>query len=198
MARRSRKRNYYKKGYGYKRYKQVASRNYFKVKAEYYDEVAFPQNSGQPVFSSTVLDEAYLVKNVLTLKRIMEKYTYVTTLAGLFSYWKLLSVAVELIPLDEDSQVVDPVQIFMGFRMGKSTVMTLSEIKAVNQNMMLDPRNRQRRYWRTYGNYGDWTQTDTYFEGGLSVASGRNSILTDQRRWTIKVSLYLLYKYSKA
>lgn len=67
-----------------------------------------------------------------------------------------------------------------------------------NQNLLLDPRNRQRKFFRTLGNFGDWTNTANAIDGAISIESSANGNKITQHSWTIKVSMYLLYKFSKA
>ena len=47
-----RARKNFRRNYGYKRYRQIVSRNYFKVKAEYYDTIHFPTSEGIAIFKS--------------------------------------------------------------------------------------------------------------------------------------------------
>lgn len=198
----ARKKKYTKKSYSYRRYKQVASRNYFKVKAEYYDAILFPDNApGKPLFANRVNDQnaTVLTKGTNTINQMLTGYTYSVTLAGLFSFYKITGIALEIIPkYDNGNIVTDQVDIYLGYRVGNTTHMNLSEIKAVNQNLLLDPRNRQRKYFRTLGNFGDWTNTANAIDGAISIDSSANGQNHHQHSWTIKVSMYLLYKFSKA
>lgn len=197
----ARKKKYTKRTYTYRRYKQIASRNYFKVKAEYYDAIWFPDNGGKPLFANRINDEGATVasKGTNTLNQMLTGYTYSVTLAGLFSFYKITGIALEIIPkYDNGNVVTDQVDIYLGYRVGNATHMTLSEIKAVNQNLLLDPRNRQRKFFRTLGNFGDWTNTANAIDGAISIESSANGNKTTQHSWTIKVSMYLLYKFSKA
>ena len=198
----ARKKKYTKRTYTYRRYKQIASRNYFKVKAEYYDTIWFPDNGpGKPLFSNRVGDEGATVasKGTNTINQMLTGYTYSVTLAGLFSFYKITGITLELIPKYNNGDVVsDQVDVYLGYRVGNATHMTLSEIKAVNQNLLLDPRNRQRKYFKTLGNFGDWTNTSNAIDGGISIDSAANGEKNTQHAWTIKVSMYLLYKFSKA
>lgn len=198
----ARKRKYTKRTYTYRRYKQIASRNYFKVKAEYYDVIFFPANeAGKPLFANRVNDEGATVasKATNTLNQMLTGYTYSVTLAGLFSFYKITGITLEIIPKYNNGDVVlDQSDVYLGYRVGNATHMTLSEIKAVNQNLLLDPRNRQRKYFRTLGNFGDWTNTANAIDGAISIDSTSNGERNSQHSWTIKVSMYLLYKFSKA
>lgn len=197
----ARKRKYTKKTYTTRRYKQVISRNYFKVKAEYYDSIQFPLNGGKPQFVNRIPDQnanaATMGTN--TLSKILQGYSYTQVLAGLFSFYKIQGIAIELIPKYNSSlQVADQVDVYLGYRVGNDDHMTLQEIKAVNQNLLLDPRNRQRKYFRTLGDYGSWVNTSNAIGGGISIDAPYDGSRNTQHSWTIKVSLYLIYKFSKA
>ena len=197
----ARKRKYTKKTYTTKRYKQVISRNYFKVKAEYYDTIQFPLNGGKPQFVNRIADQnanaATMGTN--TLSKILQGYSYTQVLAGLFSFYKITGIALEIIPkYNNRDQVTDQVDVYLGYRVGNDDHMTLSEIKAVNQNLLLDPRNRQRKYFRTLGDYGNWVNTSNAIGGGISIESVSDGTKNTQHSWTVKVSLYLTYKFSKA
>ena len=200
MARGRTKRNYKRNYNGFKRYRQVASRNYFKVKAEFYDVVRFPTGTaGQLVFASRSGQELPANRSVIPIASIYTNYTYSNILSGLFSYYKLLSVAVELVPKYNNGDVVaDQEQCFLGFRMGNNGALTMSELKALNQSILLDARNRQRRYWRVYNTSGDWINTNDALLGGFTVQASANALKDAQHAWDIKFSIYLLYKYSKA
>lgn len=197
----ARKRKYTKKTYTYRRYKQIISRNYFRVKAEYYDVIQFPTDGGKPQFVNRILDQnanaATMGTN--TLSKMLQGYSYAQILSGLFSFYKITGIAFEIIPKDNNfDQIIDQIDVFLGYRVGNDDHMTLSEIKAVNQNLLLDPRNRQRKYFRTLGDYGSWVNTSNAIGGGISIESALTGDRKSQHSWTIKVSLYLLYKFSKA
>lgn len=189
----------FRRSYGYKRYRQITSRNYFKVKAEFYDILKFPASNNIIIFGSRSGQEIPGNRSLLPISSIYTGYTYSNVLSGLFSYYKLLSVSVELIPkYNNAGQVDDQLQAFLGFRMGNGAAITLSEMKALNQSLLLDARNRQRRYWRVYNASGDWVNTNDALTGGFSVQSSGTSTTSNQHQWDIKIALYLLYKYSKA
>lgn len=196
---RPRARKNFRRSYGYRRYRQITSRNYFKVKAEFYDILKFPTSNNIIIFGSRSGQEIPGNRSLLPISSIYTGYTYSNVLSGLFSYYKLLSVSVELIPkYNNAGQVDDQLQAFLGFRMGNGAAITLSEMKALNQSLLLDARNRQRRYWRVYNASGDWVNTNDALTGGFSVQSSGTSTTSNQHQWDIKIALYLLYKYSKA
>lgn len=195
------KKRTYKRNYnnGYKRYRQVASRNYFKVKAEFYDFIQYPDENGKPIFYSKRGADVMGNRAVLTVDDMLSSYTYTNILQGLFSYYKVLGLAVEVIPKYNNGDVVtEQRQTFIGFRAASNEAMTMSELKAINQSFLLDPRNRQRRYWRVFNTGGDWQGTGQVISGGITVQSPEVGNKNTQHIWDIKVSIYLLYKYSKA
>ena len=195
------KKNYYKK---YPYYKQVvASRNYFKVKAEAYDYIEFEAQNGIITFRSQQGEQVALNRGVLTIGNVMDGYAYSVTLAGLFSYYKIIGIAIELMPEASNTngakQITDERAIYLGFRSGSNNVATINEVRAFNQSLLLDSVNRQRRYWKTFGMYGDWTVSNQPVLGAFIVKNqGDNSSNNVQPSWKIKISLYLLYKLSKA
>lgn len=194
---RTKQRRYYRRYF--RRYKQVASRNYLKVKAEYYDRIRFPNNNGKVIFNSKAEDGTVANRSVLTTANIFTGYSYSQILSGLFSYYKILSVAVELIPkYNNVDQVADGSTVFLGFKLGSNSALSMQEIKALNQNLVLDPRTRQRRYWRVYNTQGAWSVTDSIINGCFTVDSENNGEKDNQHQWDFKVTLYLIYKYSKA
>ena len=198
MAKPRARRNF-RRNYGYKRYRQVASRNYFKVKAEFYDVIKFPSSNGIAIFASRSGQQIPGNRSILPIPTVYTGYTYANVLSGLFSYYKVLSVAVELIPkYNPANQVDDALQTFIGFRMGNGEALTLSEMKALNQSLLLDARNRQRRYWRVFDTSGEWVNTNDALTGAFSLQSSDTSTTSNQHQWDLKISLYLLYKYSKA
>lgn len=194
------KKSYYKK---YPYYKPVASRNYFKVKAEAYDYIEFEGNNGIVTWRSQQGEQVQLNRGVLTIGNIMDAYAYSVTLAGLFSYYKIIGIAVELMPEASNTngakQITDERAIYLGFRSGSNLVATINEVRAFNQSLLLDSVNRQRRYWKTFGMYGDWTASNQPVLGAFIVKNqGDNARRDTQPSWKIKISLYLLYKLSKA
>lgn len=198
MAKTVGRRRYYRRTF--RRYKQLASRNYFKIKAEFYDRIRFPSGSnGSVIFESKSAESIVANRSVLSLINIFNGYSYTQVLSGLFSYYKILSVAIELVPkYNTADNIQNGSTVFLGFKLGSNDALTMQEIKALNQNVLLDPRNRQRRYWRVFNTQGAWSSSDTVISGGLTVASENQGEKDSQHQWDMKLSLYLLYKYSKA
>ena len=62
----------YRRNYYFRRYRQVASRNYFKVKIEYYDKIQFGQNGNpaRPIFLGPQVGPDYPSASIITLTDI--------------------------------------------------------------------------------------------------------------------------------
>ena len=111
-------------------------------------------------------------RSILTLANVFTGYSFSQSLATIFSYYRILGVAIEVIPkYNNQDPVQDGSSVFLGFRMGDTGSMAISEIKALNQNLLLDPRNRQRRYWRVFNQQGYWSISNTMILGEFVVAS---------------------------
>lgn len=214
MAKASKKKRWYRRGY--KRYRQLSNQQYFRVKAEYYTDVIFPMaaNTGRAYFYAQNA-------KVVTLTNIMQKYTYTNVLMGLFSYYKITGIRIEVTPdarnvnLDKkvtvpnlgEQDVVEPV-VMISYRAGNSTEQTLAEVKANNQSIVLSPSQKITRYWRTYGASGAYKPSEDGIEGGFTIQNeydAQNALILNamyqyktQPSWKVKISIYLLYKQSKA
>ena len=214
MAKASKKKRWYRRGY--KRYRQLSNQQYFRVKAEYYSDILFPAaaNTGKAYFKASN-------SRVVSLTNIMQAYTYTNVLMGLFSYYKITGIRIEVTPdarnlnLDKtvtipnlgDQSVIEPV-VMVSYRAGDSTEQTLAEVKANNQSIVLSPSQKVTRYWRTYGASGAYRPSSDGLEGAFTlqndydaqqalVLNAMNQYKT-QPSWKLKISIYLLYKQSKA
>lgn len=214
MAKVSKKRRYYKRGY--RRYRNLSNQQYFRVKAEYYSDVLFPlaANTGRAYFKAT---NSYRV----TLVNVMQGYAYTTILAGLFSYYKITGIRIEVTPdarnvnLEKTvnvpnlgvQDVMEPV-VMISYRAGNDAEQNLSEVKSNNQSIVLSPSQKITRYWKTYGASGAYRPAVDGLDGAFTVQNEYNSEQAPlfnalqqyktQPSWKIKISIYLLYKQSKA
>ena len=214
MAKVSKKKRWYRRGY--RRYRNLSNQQYFRVKAEYYSDIIFPMaaNTGRAYFYA---ENA----KVVTLTNIMQKYTYTNVLMGLFSYYKISGIRIEVTPdarnagLEKkvtvpnlgEQNVVEPV-VMISYRAGDSGEQTLAEAKANNQSIVLSPSQKVTRYWRTYGASGAYKPSSDGIEGAFTVQNeydAQQAILLNamyqyktQPSWKVKISIYLLYKQSKA
>lgn len=136
-----------------------------------------------------------------TFGELLANTTYINMLAGMFSFYRMTGISIETIPDSSNiggNKIIDNNSpIFIGCRAGANDLMTFAELKSINSAIMLDPINRQRKYTKFYGYYGDWINTVGAPTGAVSVASLDNNILANSNTWTVKFTMYLLYKKSK-
>lgn len=216
MAKGSKKRRYYRKYY--RRYKRLSNETYFRVKAEFYASLQWRNQTGDPriAFSYAGVQG---VPHIIKLSDIMQGYAYKNVLSGLFSYYKITGIRVEVIPDARNNQLdktvtilntatpVAETSIMVSYRAGDDTEQTLAECKANNQSILLNPRERITRYWRTYGTSGAYRSTSENLVGAFSI---QNEITGNQQvddimyqyktqpSFKMKINIYLLYKQSKA
>lgn len=215
MAKVSKKKRWYRRGY--KRYKGLSNQQYFRVKAEYYSEILFPlaANTGRAYFKATNA-------SVVTLTQIMQAYSYVNVLSGIFAYYKITGIRIEIVPdarnvnLDKEvaipnigdhEQVIEPV-VMVSYRAGNDNEQSLAEAKANNQSIVLNPHQKVSRYWRTYGASGAYRPATNGLDGAFTVQNDYNAQQAQfynamqqyktQPSWKMKINIYLLYKQSKA
>lgn len=215
MAKVSKKKRWYRRGY--RRYRSLNNQQYFRVKAEFYSDIMFPvaANTGRAYFKSTNT-------KVVTLSRIMQDYAYVNLLSGIFSYYKITGIRIEVTPdarnsnldktvnipvLEQNEQVLEPV-VMVSYRAGNDNEQSLVEAKANNQSIVLNPRQKVTRYWRTYGASGAYRPATNGLDGAFTVQNDYDNQQAQlfnamyqyktQPSWKCKISIYLLYKQSKA
>ena len=193
------KKNYYYRK-RFRRYKGITQ--YFKARAEFVDTILFPgQDGGAPFFLSRANDVG-LNRSLLTNQQVLEGYTFSVSLAGIFSYYKITGIGIEVIPSARNSSINQPGAqnpvVYLSYRAGNNTIMTLAEIKCINQTLILDPNNRQRRYWRP-GPFadGEYANTLGVFSGAFSLIASTNGQYEQQPSWQIRIMFYFLYKGSK-
>lgn len=225
MARKTTRRRYYRRYY--RRYRNVTpSQQYFKVKLEAYSKISFPTTElyaagGSTIFGVNAADEAVLWadKGLLTIAQIFNHYSYKNTLSGLFSYYKITGIRVEITPEARNSTLPSSVtvqaatlptimeQVYLSYRAGNNDIQTLQEVRANNQSILLDPYNKVVRYWRVFGGTTSYINTNQNFAGGFTtVSETQNSeqaiaimdTYKNQPSWQVKFNLYILYKVSKA
>lgn len=223
MAKTTKKRRYYRRVF--RRYKNV-SQNYFRVKAEFNDSIYFPTRlqlaRGGPVgfggnWNDVNVPEAN--KGLLNLNRFMTTYPYTATLQGLFSYYKITGIRVEISPDPRNytlptTVIVGGVNlpnyspvVYFSYRAGNNTIQTLNEAKSNNQSVILSPTGKINRYWKVYGASGAYTATTEALDGAFSVVGIMEEnaqaiegfdTFQSQPSYKVKISIYLLYKQSKA
>lgn len=212
MPKTTKKRRYYRRYY--RRYKNLSNSSYFRVKAEYYSKVQFPYAPNSPHMYFVATNN-----NRITLAQIMEGYSYKNVLSGLFSYYKITGIRIEIIPdvrnanlekkvtiRDVEVSVVQAVAM-ISYRAGDDTAQTLSQVKTNNQSVLLDPNNKVTRYWRTYGTSGAYRNTGEDLLGAFTLQNEvsndeevdkKQDVYENQPSYVIKINIYLLYKQSKA
>ena len=215
MAKVSKKKRWYRRGY--KRYRGLSNQQYFRVKAEYYSDILFPvaANTGRAYFRASN-------GRVVTLTQIMQAYSYVNVLSGIFAYYKITGIRIEVTPdarnvnldktvnipvLEQDEQVLEPV-VMVSYRAGNDNEQSLAEVKANNQSIVLNPHQKVSRYWRTYGASGAYRPATNGLDGAFTVQNEYDAQQAQllnamyqyktQPSWKIKINVYLLYKQSKA
>ena len=180
MAKVSKKKRWYKRGY--RRYRGLNNQQYLRVKAEFYSDVYFPPaaNTGRAFFKTTN-------STTVTLVNIMQNYTYTNVLAGIFSYYKITGIRIEVtpdarntnlpktinVPNLGDENVMEPV-VMISYRAGNDNEQSLTEAKANNQSIVLNPKQKVTRYWRTYGASGAYRPATDGLDGAFTVQNEYN------------------------
>ena len=190
------RRRYYRRRY-YRRYRKI-SENYFKVKAEAVGKIIWPANdANQPLLQVPGQVNA----SSQTFAALLENTTYINTLAGMFSFYRMTGLLIETLPdaanIGGNKIIENFNPVFIAARAGSNLLMNYGELKSINSGIMLDAINRQRKYTKFYGYYGDWINTTGAPTGAVSVGCSVNNIIANSPTWTVKFTFYLLYKKSK-
>ena len=217
-----------------KRYKSI-SMQYFRVKVEYNDRIVFTTAAGAGTEQAQVYGgpAMFLSRETMggdnrftcNLGVIMQSYTYYNTLRGLFSYYKLTGIKVEIVPESRNSALPSTIrmeevyynlpypQIMFSYRGGSNNSQTLSEVKANNQSILLNSNQRVSRYWRVYGMTTSYlaTEENSFFAGAFTIrneypigdtANDRRvrsfMVYNQMPSFQVKINCYYIYKYSKA
>ena len=160
---------------------------------------------------------------VITLGDVNTQYSYAATLQALFSYYRPTGVRIEAVPDSRNAALPSTVTInnvsysipfpsaMISYRMGSNASQTLGEAKANNQSMMLNSNQKVTRYWRVHGATTAYAVTTTSFTGAFTVRNEYDTQNNDEGRrhrslmvyrtmpsWSVKISVYYLYKYCKA
>ena len=164
-------------------------------------------------------DEPYKI----TLQSVLDQYMYTNSLKAIFAYYKLTGIRVELIPESrntgiyttyeaQDAKYVVPYpMIFFSYRSGTNDAQNVADCRANNQSIVLDPCRKISRYWRVYGTTSTFVATGSAFSGAFSIRNeypqGADADSSQTRglmvyelqpSWQVKISVYYLYKYSRA
>ena len=179
----------------YRRYRNV-SNVYFPCRVEGVFTIAFPntQSGGGPIFA----ENGQL--SIVSFVSLFQASQYYGSLTNMFGYYKVTGVLMEVTPGPNNYKGFDAVglNVLLGFRFGKTTVMTYQELVADNNSIVLGVNTIKRKYASAMGSNG-WTPTSTMNSmGSFSVASSVNMSLTYAPTWTCKLAVYMLFKKSNA
>lgn len=160
---------------------------------------------------------------VVTLGDVGTQYSYNASLQALFSYYRPTGIRIEAVPDSRNAALPSSVNInnqsysvpfpmtMISYRMGSNASQTLGEAKANNQSMVLNSQQKVARYWRVHGATTAYAVTTASFTGAFTVRNEYDTANTDEGRrhrslmvyrtmpsWSVKISVYYLYKYCKA
>lgn len=174
---------------GYRRYRSL-SNQYFKAKIEGLYTIAFPTDPGAPVFAEPN-------SSSLTFGSIFSNSQYYGSLTAMFGYYKVYGVSMEVVPGSRNfvsGQSVG-IKVLVGFKCGTSTSMTYNELVASNNAIVLGGSTRTRKYSSVMGSTG-WTSVseDIANLGNFSVAASTTGVTDRSPTFTIKLSLYMMFK----
>ena len=123
-------------------------------------------------------------------------------LSGMFSFYKILGVTVEITPQAQNSagyKAIDrePMTI-VGVRAGSNLAMNFSEARSINSSIVLNPIQYTRKYTSLLGFFNSYISTNAAFTGGVTVVAENNTgQLANSPTWVFKITQYMLYKKSK-
>lgn len=162
-------------------------------------------------------------KCVVNLGDIGTQYSYNAVLQSLFSYYRPTGVRIEAIPDSRNSGLASSIvvgnntftypypYVMIAYRMGNNASQTLGEVKANNQSILLNTQQKVTRYWRVHGGTTAYAATTSSFSGAFTVRNDYNSnndaagrrdralmVYRTMPSWSVKISVYYLYKYCKA
>ena len=187
---RYRRRRYYR---GYRRYRSLTDQ-YFRTRIEGVYTIAFPSNTGDPVFAEEN-------NNSVSFWNIFGGSQYYSSLTMMFGYFKITGVAMEVIPGPKNFEGTSTVgaKTLVGIQFGSSSGMGYHRLVADNNSILLGVLTKSRKYVSTMG-ATDWlpctANTEVSPIGCFAVASSITGTLTNQPTWTCKFSLYMVFKKS--
>lgn len=180
-------------------------------------------NGGHIIFLNRNAQAELVNKQFVGLNNIQAAYSLDASLSSIFSYYRPTGIRVEVVPEARNSNLpltftynnisynVPVYYQVLSYRAGNSTAQTLAEAKANNQSIVLNANQKTTRYWRVYGTTTAYAPTTSSFSGGFTVINEypTGGSENDQRTrammvyqlqpsWTVKISVYYIYKYSKA
>ena len=179
--------------YGYRRYRNV-SNVYFPCRVEGVFTIAFPNtpSGGQPIFA----ENGQLA--IVSFVSLFQASQYYGSLTNMFGYYKVTGVLMEVTPGPNNFKGFDAagLNVLLGFRFGKTNVMTYKELVADNNSIVLGVNTIKRKYASAMGSNG-WTPASSNGSiGAFSVASSINSTYTIAPSWTCRLAVYMIFKKS--
>ena len=186
------RRRYYRR---YRRYRNV-SNLYFPCRVEGVYTIAFPntESGGGPIFA----ENGQLT--TVSFMSLFQASQYYGSFTNMFGYYKVTGVLMEVTPGPNNYKGFNVLglNVLLGFRFGKSRVMTYQELVADNNSIVLGVNTIKRKYASAMGSNG-WTPvTSAGSMGSFSVASSLESTLSNAPSWTCKLAVYMLFKKSNA
>ena len=179
--------------YRYRRYRSV-SNQYFRIRVEGVYTIAFPSAQvGEPVFAENN------GLRVVTFNTLFSQSQYYGSLVSMFGYFKVTGVLMEITPgsnnFKDNNQI--GLNVLLGFRFGKISVMTFKELVADDNSIVLGINSNKRKYASTLGSNG-WTSTDDPNNelGAFSVGSSLQSDMARSPSWTCRLAVYMIFKKS--
>ena len=186
------RRRYYRR---YRRYRNV-SNVYFPCRVEGVYTIAFPntQSGGGPIFA----ENGQLT--TVSFMSLFQASQYYGSFTNMFGFYKVTGVSMEVTPGPNNYKGFNVLglNVLLGFRFGKTTVMSYKELVADNNSIVLGVNTIKRKYASTMGSNG-WTSiAEGGSMGSFSVASSLESTLANAPSWTCKLAVYMLFKKSNA
>ena len=182
--------------YGYRRYRNV-SNVYFPCRVEGVYTITFPntQSGGGPIFA----ENGQL--SIVSFVSLFQASQYYGSLTNMFGYYKVTGVLMEVTPCPNNFKGFDAagLNVLLGFRFGKTNVMTYKELVADNNSIVLGVNTIKRKYASAMGSTG-WTPATSTMNslGSFCVASSLDANLVNAPSWTCKLAVYMLFKKSNA
>ena len=175
----------------YRRYRSV-SNVYFPCRVEGVYTIAFPntESGGGPIFA----ENGQLT--TVSFMSLFQASQYYGSFTNMFGYYKVTGVLMEVTPGPNNYKGFNVLglNVLLGFRFGKSRVMTYQELVADNNSIVLGVNTIKRKYASAMGSNG-WTSTgENNTMGAFSVGSSLNSTLANAPSWTCKLAVYMLFK----
>ena len=179
----------------YRRYRNV-SNVYFPCRVEGVFTIAFPNtpSGGQPIFA----ENGQLA--IVSFVSLFQASQYYGSLTNMFGYYKVTGVLMEVTPGPNNFKGFDAagLNVLLGFRFGKTNVITYKELVADNNSIVVGVNTIKRKYASAMGSNGWTPSSSTDSMGTFSVASSLDSSLVNAPSWTCKLAVYMLFKKSNA